>query len=145
MATDPQMALDEATHALHVLNDWIQAWKAQVRCSQGKSGVSLADAVKLPMPLTGGRELSEVYDSFTDVQRAEIFSAMVGLVFGHGSSDTDTFTPKMAEFILAWSRKQLAAANNRCWEYFKAKDYREARAMAVYEARMGRDDEGGDE
>lgn len=145
MATDPQIALDKATAALHVLNDWIQAWKAQVRGSQGKSGVALSDAVKLPMPLFGGRELSEAYDSFTDVQRAEIFSAMVGLVFGHGSADTDTFTPKMAEFILAWSRKQLAATNNRCWEYFKAKDYREARAMSLYEARMGRDDEGADE
>lgn len=145
MTTDPQIALDNATAALHALDDWLDGWKAQVRGSQGKSGVNLSDAVKLPMPLIGGRELSEAYDSFTDVQRAEIFSAMAGLLFGHGSSDTDTFTPKMAEFILAWNKRQLAASNNRCWEYFKAKDYREARAMSLYEARMGRDDEGADE
>lgn len=145
MATDPQIALGKAKSALQALTEWLDGWKGLVRVSNGKSGAVLAAAVVLSAPLHD-KDLCETYDSFTDLEKATLFQAQAGLLFGWGAAHvSNDFTPKMAEFILAWNRKQLAAANNRCWEYFKAKDYREARAMSLYEARMGRDDEGADE
>jgi hypothetical protein len=145
MATDPQIALGKAKSALQALTEWLDEWKGQVRTSNGKSGAVLAAAVVLSAPLHD-KELCELYDSFTDFEKATLFQAQVGLLFGWGAAHvSNDFTPRMAEFILAWNRKQLAAANNRCWEHFKARDYREARAMSLYEARMGRDDEGADE
>lgn len=145
MATDPQIALDKAKSSLQALTEWLDEWKGQVRVSNGKSGAVLAAVVVLSAHLHD-KDLAETYDSFTDLEKATLFQAQVGLLFGWGAAHvSNDFTPKMAEFILAWNKKQLAAANNRCWEYFKAKDCREARAMAAYEARMGKDDEGADE
>lgn len=154
MATDPQIALDKAHAALTALIEWLDENRNVIWRRVGAENRRFAfidDAVALPHPQWKGKgakakELAKTYDSFTDVQKAEIFCAQVGLLFGQGAAFAhSSFTAKQAEFILDWYKKQFTDTNKEFELFSHIRECKTERALAAYEARMGRDDEGADE
>ena len=154
MATDPQIALDKAKAALTALIEWLDENRneigAHIPPNVRSRCVFIDEAVELPAPHWKERgkkakELAKVYDQFSDIQKAEVFCAQVGLLFGQGASFAhDSFTAKQAEFILDWYKKQFIDTNKEFELFSYIRDREIDAAMSLYEARMGRDDEGAD-
>ncbi len=135
----PREALADARRALSVLTGWLNIQKDVARKLYHRDAAPISEALELPRPWS--KDLSERYDSFTEVQRLELFTAQANLLWGNGSADTDTFTPAQADFLLDWYRLQLAASSDALWKHFKTREYHDRMAQVAYEARYGTDDE----